>query len=137
MGLKSAWRTQITGAGLGTRLANSIRLASFTKSGDSLNAAALVCSNAPVIVGAHDTGPLIRSNNGFWLGIPTPATGKSTRGGRGAAVLLDLCRAGSFTAGQWNNSLTASAAPRVLQGSRLHRAHRRGPTFRPNTRWAP
>ena len=27
--LKSAWRTQIIGAGLGTRLANSIRLASF------------------------------------------------------------------------------------------------------------
>ena len=81
-GLKSAWRTQITGAGLGTRLANSIRLASFPKSGESLNAAALVWSNAPVIVGAHDTGPLIRSKNGFWLAIPTPAAGKSTRGGR-------------------------------------------------------
>ena len=47
-GLKSAWRGQITGAGLGTRLANSIRLASFPKSGESLNAAALVWSNAPV-----------------------------------------------------------------------------------------
>ena len=74
-GLKSAWRTQITGAGLGTRLANSIRLASFPKSGDSLSAAALVWSNAPVIVGAHDTGPLIRSKDGFWLAIPTPAAG--------------------------------------------------------------
>ena len=81
-GLKSAWRAQITGAGLGTRLANSIRLASFPKSGESLNAAALVWSNAPVIVGAHDTGPLIRSKNGSWLAIPTSATGKSTRGGR-------------------------------------------------------
>ena len=81
-GLKSAWRTQITGAGLGTRLANSIRSASFPKSGESLNAAALVWSNAPVIIGAHDTGPLIRSKNGFWLAIPTPAAGKSTRGGR-------------------------------------------------------
>jgi hypothetical protein len=80
--LKSAWRTQITGAGLGTRLANSIRFASFPKSGESLNAAALVWSNAPVIIGAHDTGPLIRSKNGFWLAIPTPAAGKSTRGGR-------------------------------------------------------
>ena len=76
-GLKSAWRAQIIGAGLGTRLANSIRLASFPKSGESLNAAALVWSNAPVIVGAHDTGPLIRSKNGFWLAIPTPAAGKS------------------------------------------------------------
>ncbi len=81
-GLKSAWRGQITGAGLGTRLANSIRLASFPKSGESLNAATLVWSNAPVIVGAHDTGPLIRSKSGFWLAIPTPAAGKSTRGGR-------------------------------------------------------
>jgi hypothetical protein len=28
-------------------------------------AAALVWSKAPVIVGAHDTGPLIRSKNGL------------------------------------------------------------------------
>ena len=41
-----------------------------------------VWSNAPVIVGAHDTGPMIRSKEGFWLAIPTPAAGKSTRGGR-------------------------------------------------------
>lgn len=80
--LKSAWRSQITGAGLGLRLANSIRTANFPKSGESLNAATLVWSNAPVIVGAHDTGPLIRSKNGFWLAIPTPAAGKSTRGGK-------------------------------------------------------
>lgn len=80
--LKSDWRGQITGAGLGARLGNSIRLASYPKSGESLNAAALVWSKAPVIIGAHDTGPLIRSKNGFWLAIPTPAAGKSTRGGR-------------------------------------------------------
>ena len=78
-GLKTARRAQMTGAGLDTRLANSIRLASFPKSGESLNAAALVWSNAPVIVGAHDTGPLIQSKNGFWLAIPTPAAGKSNR----------------------------------------------------------
>ena len=39
-GLKSAWRTQITGAGLGRRLANSIRNQNFPKSGESLDAAA-------------------------------------------------------------------------------------------------
>jgi hypothetical protein len=81
-GLKTAWRLQITGAGLGTRLGNSIRLATYPKGSESLNAAALVWSKAPVIVGAHDTGPLIRSKNGFWLAIPTPAAGKSLRGGR-------------------------------------------------------
>jgi hypothetical protein len=41
-----------------------------------------------VIVSAHDTGPLIRSKNGFWLAIPLPAAGK----GRGGARL---------TPGEW------------------------------------
>jgi len=81
-GLKTAWRGQITGAGLGRRLANSIRSQSYPKAGESLNAAALVWSKAPVIVGAHNTGPLIRSKAGFWLAIPTPAAGTSSRGGR-------------------------------------------------------
>jgi len=81
-GLKSAWRTQITGAGLGLRLANSIRSASFPKSGESLNAAALVWSNAPVIIGAHADGVLIRPNKGLWLAIPLPAAGKKAGGFR-------------------------------------------------------
>lgn len=80
--LKSAWRGQITGAALGTRLGNSIRLATYPKGSASLNAAALVWSNAPVIIGAHDSGPLIRSKDGFWLAIPTPAAGRNTKGGR-------------------------------------------------------
>ena len=80
--LKSAWRAQITGAGLGARLARTIRSEAYPKGQSSLNAAALVWSKAPVIVGAHDTGPLIRSRDGFWLAIPTPAAGKSARGGR-------------------------------------------------------
>ncbi|WP_299364180.1 DUF6441 family protein [uncultured Paracoccus sp.] len=81
-GLKAAWRAQITGAGLGARLARTIRSEQFPKGRASLNAAALVWSKAPVIVGAHDTGPLIRSKDGFWLAIPTAAAGKSLRGGR-------------------------------------------------------
>jgi hypothetical protein len=81
-GLKTAWRGQITGAGLGRRLANSIRSQTYPKAGESLNAAALVWSKAPVIVGAHDTGPLIRSKDGFWLAIPTKAAGRGLRGGK-------------------------------------------------------
>ena len=80
--VKTAWRAQITSAGLGQRLARTIRLEQYPKGKPSLNAAALVWSKAPVIVGAHDTGPLIRSKSGFWLTIPTGAAGKSFRGGR-------------------------------------------------------
>ncbi len=81
-GLKTAWRGQITGAGLGRRLGNSIRSQTYPRAGTSLNAAALIWSKAPVIIGAHDTGPLIRSKNGFWLAIPTQAAGRGLRGGR-------------------------------------------------------
>jgi hypothetical protein len=81
-GLKTAWRGQIAQAGLGRRLANSIRSRTYPKTGESLNAAALVWSKAPVIVGAHETGPLIRSKDGFWLAIPTQAAGRGLRGGR-------------------------------------------------------
>ena len=80
--LKTAWRGQITQAGLGRRLANSIRSQTYPKVGDSLNAAALVWSKAPVIIGAHDAGSLIRSKDGFWLAIPTVAAGKGRKGGR-------------------------------------------------------
>jgi hypothetical protein len=80
--VKIAWRGQITGAGLGQRLARTIRSEQFPKGRPSLDAAALVWSKAPVIVGTHNTGPLIRSGNGFWLAIPTAAAGKSARGGR-------------------------------------------------------
>ena len=78
--LKSDWRAQITRARLGQRLANTIRSKTYPAAGESLEAAALVWSNAPQIIGAHDTGPLIRSKGGFWLAIPTPAAGKGTRG---------------------------------------------------------
>ena len=80
--LKSAWRGQITGAGLGHRLANTIRTQTYPKGRNSLDAAALVWSKAPEIIGAHDTGPLIRSASGFWLAIPLPAAGKALGGKR-------------------------------------------------------
>ena len=80
--LKTAWRGQIISAGLGHRLANTIRNQTYPKAGQSLAAAALVWSRAPTIVGAHDTGPLIRSKEGFWLAIPTEAAGRGLRGGK-------------------------------------------------------
>lgn len=79
--LKTDWRAQITQAGLGARLARSIRSQSYPKRGESLEAATLVWTKAPQIIGAHDSGPLIRSKAGFWLAIPTEAAGKG-RGGK-------------------------------------------------------
>lgn len=80
--VKSAWRGQITSAGLGGRLANTIRSQVYPQSRASLEAAALVYSRASKIVGAFDRGAVIRAKDGFWLAIPLPAAGKSRRGGR-------------------------------------------------------
>jgi len=86
--LKQDWREQITRAGLGHRLPRTIRNKAYPTSGDSINAATFIWSNAPEILNAHDRGALIRSKSGFWLAIPTEAAGK----GRGGARL---------TPGEW------------------------------------
>lgn len=81
-GVKAGWRGQIASAGLGERLGRTIRDQYYPKSGASIEAAALVYSRAPNIVGAFEQGVTIRGKDGFWLAIPTEAAGKSTRGGR-------------------------------------------------------
>ena len=101
--LKADWRMQITGAGLGGRLANAVRNQTYPKGAQSLTAAALVYSKAPKVTDAHDRGGLIRSQNAFWLAIPLPAAGKGARGGR-------------ITPGQWE----------AKTGRRLTFIYRRG-----------
>jgi len=101
--LKADWRGQITGAGLGQRLARSIRNKTYPERGESLDAAAFIWSKAPKIIHAHDKGVLIRSKNGFYLAIPTEAAGK----GRGGARL---------TPGEWEQR----------RGMRLRFIYRRG-----------
>jgi hypothetical protein len=80
-GLKGGWRAQITGAGLGPRLARTIRSERYPKQGHSIGAAGLVWSKAPEIVGAHADGALIRARNGLWLTIPTPVARERIRRG--------------------------------------------------------
>lgn len=80
--VRDQWRSQIISAGLGQRLARTIRSETYPKGRNSLNAASMVWSRAPVIVDAHDTGPLIRREQGFYLAIPTAAAGKSRSGKR-------------------------------------------------------
>jgi hypothetical protein len=80
--LKGIWRADIAGSGLGTRLANTVRSQVYPQAQPSLDAAALVFTKAPKIIGAHERGALIRSVDGFWLAIPTKAAGRGARGGR-------------------------------------------------------
>jgi len=101
--LKTAWRRQITSAGLGQRLPRTIRNRTYPKGKVSIDAAAFVWSNAPEILSAHDKGVLIRSKSGFYLAIPTEAAGK----GRGGARL---------TPGEWEQR----------RGMKLRFIYRRG-----------
>jgi hypothetical protein len=80
--LQRAWRGQITGAGLGERLARTIRLNVYPRAGQSIGAAALVFSRASELVDVFDQGVTIRSKHGFYLAIPTAAAGAKGAGGK-------------------------------------------------------
>jgi hypothetical protein len=81
-GLKGELRRQITGAGLGTRLANTWRGEVYPKGQPSVAAAGFVWSKAPGIVRLYAEGAVIRSKQGLYLAIPTPAAGKHGDGRR-------------------------------------------------------
>ena len=81
-GLKTSLRGQVTGAGLGRKLANAWRARVYPRSGESLDAAGFVWTNAPAIVRAFDEGVTIRSRDGFWLAVPTPSAPKHGVGGK-------------------------------------------------------
>ncbi len=80
--LKRRWRREVTDAGMGRRLANTIRSQAWPGGSDSMNAALMVWSKAPHIVGAHEQGKVIRAASGLWLAIPLPAAGKARFGRR-------------------------------------------------------
>jgi hypothetical protein len=80
--MKAKWRAQVVGAGLGQRLGNTIRSEAYPQGAESLNAAAMVWTRAPKIIGAHQAGPTIRSTTGVWLAIPTEAAGQGRSGAR-------------------------------------------------------
>lgn len=74
-GLKAELRGQVTSAGLGERLAKTWRGQVYPRQQTSISAAALVWTKAPKLVDVFDKGALIRSRDGFFLAIPTPAAG--------------------------------------------------------------
>lgn len=79
--LKDAWRAQVQASGLGPRLARTIRSDTWPKDHNSVNAASMVWTRAPVILSAHSEGALIRASRSTWLAIPTEAAGRG-RGGK-------------------------------------------------------
>lgn len=103
-GLKLELRQQITTAGLGQRLANTWRAEIYPKGAKSAGAAGLVYSKAPNLVRVYDEGAVIRSKNGFFLAIPTPAAGRYGDGRQ------------KMTPGLWER----------MHGARLRFIYRRG-----------
>jgi hypothetical protein len=75
-GLKTELRAQITGAGLGQRLANTWRSETYPKGGTSIGAAGFVWSKAPGLIRIYEEGAAIRSTKGLFLAVPTPAAGR-------------------------------------------------------------
>ena len=70
--LKRDLRAQVTGAGLGTRLANTWQGKTYPESKDSLTPAGYIHSNAPLIISAFTQGATLRPvNGGKYIWIPT------------------------------------------------------------------
>lgn len=74
-GVRDDWRQQTMQAGLGQRLANTIRQQVYPTHKASINAASLVWTKAPQILDSFERGAVIRAKSGFWLTIPLPASG--------------------------------------------------------------
>nr|WP_183508345.1 DUF6441 family protein [Methylobacterium brachythecii] len=74
-GLKGDLRADVKRAGLGQRLANTWRGATYPESGESLEAAAYVSSNAAKLIMAFEQGVTITAQNKKFLAIPAPDAG--------------------------------------------------------------
>lgn len=74
--LQTNWRAQVAAAGLGNKLARSVRKEVFPRNGTSMHPAAQVWSKAPTIIDAFERGVLVKSESGLFLAIPLPAAGK-------------------------------------------------------------
>jgi hypothetical protein len=83
-GCKAELRGQVTGAGLGKRLANTWRSQTYPADRRSLKPGGFVWSKAPAIITAFAYGARIRSRRGGYLAIPLPAAG--TRGDAGKKI---------------------------------------------------
>ena len=75
-------RDQVTGSGLGPRLAKTVRLQVYPRGQLSLEPAAFIYTKAPKILNAFAGGVTIKSKDGFFLAIPTDNAPKKGVGGK-------------------------------------------------------
>lgn len=80
--IKNDLRGQVTGAGLGNKLAKSWQAKLYPKGQKSISAAGWVFSKAPKLIRAFNEGAVIKSKDGFFLAIPTEAAPKRGVGGK-------------------------------------------------------
>ncbi len=80
--IKDELRGQVTGAGLGNRLAKSWQSQLYPKGKKSIDAAGWIFSKAPRLIRAFNEGAMIKSRDGFFLAIPTEAAPRRGVGGK-------------------------------------------------------
>ena len=88
-GLKMSMRGQVRSAGLGSRLANTWRGDVYPQTKKSISAAGVVYTKAQKIMSGFEYQSTIRSSQGFWLAIPTPAVKKRISGKRITPALYE------------------------------------------------
>ena len=88
-GLKTAMRTQVKSAGLGSRLANTWRGDVYPKAKNSVSAAGVVYTKAQKIMEGFEYQTVVRSKDGLWLAIPTAAISKRIRNKRMTPALYE------------------------------------------------
>jgi len=80
--IKQDLRTQVASAGLGQKLARTWQSKLYPKGQKSIEAAGWIFSKAPELIRAFNDGVVIKSKEGFFLAIPTPAAPKRGVGGK-------------------------------------------------------
>lgn len=88
-GLKTAMRTQVKSAGLGSRLANTWRGDVYPKAKNSISAAGVVYTKAQKIMDGFEYQTVVHSKDGLWLAIPTAAISKRIRNKRMTPALYE------------------------------------------------
>lgn len=88
-GLKTAMRTQVKSAGLGSSLANTWRGDIYPKAKNSVSAAGVVYTKAQKIMEGFEYQTVVRGKDGLWLAIPTAAISKRIRNKRMTPALYE------------------------------------------------